>query len=65
MELYLCWDEGWPRFYDPVAGAYLDNWRQERAAHEAERAAHEAERAAMQQRIRQLEAELRDRPSED
>ena len=36
MELYLCWDEGWPRFYDPTTGTYLENWRQERAAHEAE-----------------------------
>lgn len=60
LELYLAWDDGWPRFYDPATGAYLENWRQERAAYEAERAASEAERAAMQQRIRQLEAQLRD-----
>ena len=46
MQLYLCWDEGWPRFYDPVTGTYLENWRQERAKYEAQRAAHEAELAA-------------------
>ena len=37
MGLYLCWDDGWPRFYDPDTGSYLENWRQERAAREAER----------------------------
>ena len=64
MELYLCWDEGWPRFYDPATGTYLENWRQERAAHEAELAAHEAERAVLlaenerlQARVRRLESE--------
>ena len=45
LELSLCWDEGWPRFYDPAIDAYLENWLQERAAD--------------QERIRQLEAELR------
>ena len=52
LELSLCWDEGWPRFYDPAAGAYLDNWRQEREAAQLAM-------AAAQERIRQLEAELR------
>ncbi len=32
LGLSLCWDEGWPRFYDPTTGAYLENWRQEREA---------------------------------
>ncbi len=32
LGLSLCWDEGWPRFYDPATGAYLENWRQEREA---------------------------------
>ena len=73
LELSLCWDEGWPRFYDPATGAYLDNWRQEREAArlamEAERTTREATQAALQaerearaaerERIRQLEAELR------
>ena len=79
MELYLCWDEGWPRFYDPATGTYLENWRQERAALyatrerldatrgtlESERATHEAERVALQARIRQLEEQLHDQRSEN
>ena len=30
LELSLAWDDGWPRFFDPAAGAYLQNWRQDR-----------------------------------
>ncbi len=52
LELSLAWDEGWPRFYDPATGGYLENWRQEREIWERER-------AADRERIRQLEAELR------
>ena len=55
LELSLSWDEGWPRFYDPVDGTYLENWRQDRESLRAEREA----RAVDQDRIRQLEAELR------
>ena len=91
LKLSLCWDDGWPRFYDPATETYLTNWRQERAARRAERDTYEA-RAAVEQagrlaeqaarrvaenraaseqaareaaeaRIRQLEAELRRRPS--
>ena len=28
MELYFCWDDGNPRFYDPVTGEYLGNMRE-------------------------------------
>ena len=62
LELSLAWDEGWPRFYDPAAGAYLDNWRQERAALQQEQAARavaEAELETERARVRQLEEELR------
>ena len=55
LGLSLAWDDGWPRFYDPAAGSYLKNWRQDREALQAEREA----RAADQDRIRQLEEELR------
>ena len=55
LELSLCWDEGWPRFYDPATGAYLENWRQvwddreaARLAADAERATREAAQAALQ-----------------
>ncbi len=51
LELSLCWDEGWPRFYDPVTGTYLANWRQVQEA-----------LLAAEERVRQLEAELRRRP---
>ena len=69
LELSLAWDEGWPRFYDPAAGAYLDNWRQDREALQEERQSLQEERAARavaeaeleteRARIRQLEEELR------
>ena len=62
MELSLAWDEGWPRFYDPATGSYLENWRQDREALRAERearAAAEASQKSDQERIRQLEEELR------
>ena len=55
LGLSLAWNDGWPRFYDPAAGSYLENWRQDREALQAEREA----RAADQDRIRQLEEELR------
>lgn len=55
LELSLAWDEGHPRFYDPATGTYLEDWRQDREALRAERAA----RAEDQERIRQLEEELR------
>ena len=64
MGLYLCWDEGWPRFYDPATGTYLENWRQERAAYEARQAAYEARQAELlaenerlRARVRRLESE--------
>ena len=69
LQLSLAWDDGWPRFYDPAAGAYLDNWRQEHEALQTKREALQTEREALraerearaadQERIRQLEEELR------
>ena len=59
LELCLCWDDGWPRLYDPATDTYLTNWRQERATHQAERDAFEAERDAYESRISRLEAALR------
>ncbi len=60
LELSLAWDDGWPRFYDPAAGAYLEEWLDHLRALQAEKEAH----AASQERIRQLEAELRRLQSE-
>ncbi len=66
LELSLCWDEGWPRFYDPSTGSYLENWRQVSADREAERAARrsaetrrdvaEAEVELLRERLRRLES---------
>ena len=62
LELYFCWHDGWPRFYDPSSGAYLENWRQvwhSRSEAEA-RAAEEAARADAEADARaRAEAELR------
>ena len=33
LDLYLCWDQGWPMFYDPNTNSYLTNWEQEREIH--------------------------------
>ncbi len=32
LEISLCWDDGWPRVFDPATGDYDRNWRAERAA---------------------------------
>ena len=55
LQLSLAWDEGWPRLYNPASGAYLENWRQERAA----RIAAEDELAAAETRANDAEAENR------
>ena len=70
LELSLAWDEGWPRFYDPATGTYLENWRDDRDALRAtqgilqsEREAHEtalrAEREALQSEREAHETALR------
>lgn len=55
MGLFLCWDDGWPRFYDPDTGTYLENWRQMRATMEAERAVLEAENERLRELVRRLQ----------
>ena len=47
LGLSLCWDDNWPRLYDPAANRYLETWQQERTA-----------RLAAEARVRQLEAAL-------
>lgn len=54
LKLSFCWDEGWPRFYDPSTGRYLENWRAERAARQAA----ESERDAALSENRRLREEL-------
>ncbi len=49
LGLSLCWDENWPRLYDPVTNTYLETWQQERAARrtaETQAAVEQAERLA-------------------
>ena len=55
LGLSLCWDEGWPRFYDPATGLYLENWRAEAAA----RAEAELRAAGAEARANAAEAEAR------
>ena len=60
LGLSLCWDNGWPRLYDPATKTYLTNWRQERAereAAEARVAVEQASRLAEQAARRSAEAE--------
>lgn len=69
LNLDLCWDNGRLRYYDPEAGNYLLNWREERDAKEVAQtaaqtaqAATEIERAvrhSAEDRVAELEAELR------
>ena len=59
LGLSLCWDEGWPRFYDPATGTYLEGWREaaaRAAAAEAQRDAAEAEVRRLQEQLRRLQS---------
>ena len=54
LGLSLCWDDNWPRLYDPETKTYLETWQQDRAARQAEQAAREAaevERDAAEARV--------------
>ncbi len=51
LGLSLCWDNSWPRLYDPVTDTYLESWPEvaaARAAAEAERDAAESQAAVEQ-----------------
>ena len=68
LGLSFCWEEGWPRFYDPSTGRYLDNWRTERAARQAAEAQRDtalSERDAALSENRRLREELRRLRGED
>ncbi len=68
LALSLCWDDGWPRLYNPATDTYLEGWQQVWAAREvAELRATEAElraaasetrAAAERARRRAVESEL-------
>ena len=49
LGLSLCWDDNWPRLYDPATDSYLEGWREvwlAREAAEAQAAIEQAERLA-------------------
>ena len=61
LALWLYWDDGRLRFYDPVTGEWLLNRAEERAALEDSRATAEQERAAREAaeaQVAELQAEL-------
>ncbi len=58
LGLDLCWRNGYLRFYDPVAGEYLRNLPEEKAARQtAENRADEAERTMLAERVARQSAE--------
>ncbi len=71
LGLYLCWARQLPRLYDPAAESYLESWQEvaaarlvaesERDAAEARATVEQAARLVAEERVRQLEAELRRR----
>ena len=56
LGLDLCWDRGWLRFYDPVAGEYLPDLAEAKAQRDA---AAEARAAAAEARAATAEAEAK------
>ena len=59
LGISLAWQDEKLRFYNPETGTYLSSYTEEQEAREVERAA----RLAAEARVRQLEEELRRRPS--
>ena len=57
LNLYVCWDHGKLRWYDPAAGQHLMTFAEEREGRIAEREGREAAEA----RVRELEEELKKR----
>ena len=63
LGLYVCWDDGDLRFYDPLTGMYLRTLAEERAERQAEAAARrraEARADAAEARLAELERQRRD-----
>ena len=62
LGLSVCWQARLPRLYDPPTNTYLESWRDVAAARssaEARATVEQAARLVAEERIRQLEAELR------
>ena len=68
LGISLCWDDGWPRVYDPATQTYDRNWRAEQAyaiAVRDQRDAAREERDAAQAEVERLQELLRRRNSEE
>ncbi len=75
LGLSVCWQARLPRLYDPPTNTYLESWREvaaarssaevERDAAEARATVEQAARLVAEERIRQLEAELRRRAANE
>ena len=75
LGLSVCWQARLPRLYDPATNIYLESWREvaaarssaemERDAAEARATVEQAARLVAEERIRQLEAELRRREAKE
>ena len=65
LRLSLCWDAGWPRFYDPATASYLESWQEVWVSREiAELRASEAEFRVTEFETRATEAETRSTEAE-
>ena len=60
LGLYLCWEDGWLRFYDPQRGRYLPTYDDQ-----ADEIAHVADRAERAERAAAREANRADREAEE
>ena len=67
LRISLCWDDGWPRVYDPATQTYDRNWRAEQAyaiAVRDQRDAIREERNAARAEVERLRELLRRRDGE-
>lgn len=76
LRLSLCWDDNWPRLYDPATGTYLESWPEvweareaaevQAAVEQAERLAERAAREAAENRAASAQAgRLRERAARE
>ncbi len=64
LRLSLCWDENWPRLYDPVTHTYLETWQQDRAARRVAESRAASEQAAREAAETQVAVEQATRLAE-
>ena len=64
LGLSLCWDENWPRLYDPVTHTYLETWQQERMARQTAESRAASEQAGREAAETQVAVEQAERLAE-